>query len=327
MAASGPSNFSVDGKTAIVTGAGSGINLAFATLLLSRNCNVVFADLNLRPEAQKVVDEYSQKQDGKPRAVFAKTDVVKWDDLSRMFDVANREFGGIDIVCPGAGVFEPHWSNFWHPPGAKNSSSRDSPHGDNGIGHYATLDINITHPIRATQLAIAAWMNSPNASHKVSPTNPKRVVHITSVAGQVALFNAPLYAASKHAISGFIRSMGSLDSLGIRVNGVAPGLIKTPLWTDHPEKMLVVDEENDVFLTPEEVAEAMLKCVQDEAIGGGWVLEVTKNKTRKVEALNDPGPSGDGSRVSHSERGSQEVFQWLGEEGWGMVVERRNGNY
>ncbi|KAK4561512.1 hypothetical protein LTR86_004830 [Recurvomyces mirabilis] len=90
--------FSVKGKTAIVTGAGSGINYSFAKLLLSRNCNVVIADLSLRPEAQKLVDEHQSKEEGKPRCVFVKTDVVQWPDLDRMFETADTEFGGADIV-------------------------------------------------------------------------------------------------------------------------------------------------------------------------------------------------------------------------------------
>lgn len=93
-------------KTAIVTGAGSGINLEFAKLLLSKGCNVIFADLSLRPEAKLVVDEYSQEKEG-ARAVFLKTDVASWIQLENMFEVAEHEFGSADIVVPGAGVFEP----------------------------------------------------------------------------------------------------------------------------------------------------------------------------------------------------------------------------
>lgn len=61
---------------------------------MEKNCNVVIADLGLRPEAQKLVDEYTTQ----PRAVFVKTDVVMWDQLMNMFDVAEKEFGGADIV-------------------------------------------------------------------------------------------------------------------------------------------------------------------------------------------------------------------------------------
>lgn len=123
--------FSVKGKTAIVTGAGSGknymhgialslrqstnrlfiitegINFSFAQLLLQNGCNCVIADLALRPEAQVVVDKHSAKSGSAARAVFQKTDVTDWAQLERMFEVAEREFGEIDIVCPGAGVYEP----------------------------------------------------------------------------------------------------------------------------------------------------------------------------------------------------------------------------
>lgn len=99
---------SIAGKTAIVTGAGSGINLSFAKMLLEKQCNVVFADLALRPEAKELVDGYQSKSSpGKARAVFKKTDVAVWSELDDMFKCAVDEFGGADIVCPGAGVFEP----------------------------------------------------------------------------------------------------------------------------------------------------------------------------------------------------------------------------
>ena len=105
--------FTVGGKTAIVTGAGSGnspnilssneddlntikkgINFCFAKLLLSRGCNVVIADLALRPEAQELLDTYKSE----PKSLFVKTDVIEWDDLYNMFNVAEQEFGGADIV-------------------------------------------------------------------------------------------------------------------------------------------------------------------------------------------------------------------------------------
>ncbi|OCL14952.1 NAD(P)-binding protein [Glonium stellatum] len=305
--------FSVEGKTAIVTGSGSGINLCFASLLLSRNCNVLFADLALRPEARKIVEAYSSKSEGKARAAFIQTDVRDWKQLSRMFEVADKEFGGVDVVCPGAGIYDPHWSNFWYPPGS--TVSKDSPDG----GHYASLDINITHPIRTTQLAIATFLK-PSQGEKVSPTNPKRVVITSSIAGQLANLNTPLYIAGKHAMNGFIRSLGKLDpNLGIRVNGVAPGLIKTPLWTDHPEKLTFVDQDKDVWATPEEVAEAMLRCLEDPEMVGGTILEVGAGQTRKVAMLNDPGPSGPGHTVSNIGANYANVFELLNEDGWGQT--------
>lgn len=110
-------------------------------MLLERGANVLFADLALRPEAQKLVDKYSQ---GPPRAVFKKTDVTEWTNLEAMFTAIKRDFESVDIVCPGAGIYEPPFSNFWYPPGC--SGSKDSPQGN----RYKTLDINLMHPIRTT---------------------------------------------------------------------------------------------------------------------------------------------------------------------------------
>ena len=113
------------GKAAIITGAGSGlcpslrliksqhslnvpgINLAFARLLLSSQCNVIIADLALRPEAEELIAKHASSSEGAAKAVFQKTDVRNWAELEEMFNLADRLYGGADIVCPGAGVFEP----------------------------------------------------------------------------------------------------------------------------------------------------------------------------------------------------------------------------
>lgn len=181
---------------------------------------------------------------------------------------------------------------------------------------YASLDINVTHPIRTAQLAIAHFLAS---DPPVKPSNPKRIVIISSIAGQMSNLNTPVYVASKHAMNGFIRSLGPLDArLGIRVNGVAPGVIKTPLWTEHPEKLTFIDESKDEWATPEEVAVAMVRCLEEEDLGGGTILEVGANQTRKVEQVNDPGPSGKGHTVTNIRKNYEEVYAWLGEDGWGQ---------
>lgn len=97
-------SFDLTDKAALVTGGGSGISLAFVKKLLERNCNVVVADLALRPEAESLVNENG---DGKAKAIFVKTDVTNWDQIQHAFDEAFDKFGRLDIVCPGAGIFEP----------------------------------------------------------------------------------------------------------------------------------------------------------------------------------------------------------------------------
>lgn len=231
-----------------------------------------------------------------------------------MFEVALAEFGDVDVVCPGAGVYEPNWTNFWHPPGSRES--KDPIDG----GHYALLDINLSHPIRTTQLAISHWLHPPAGSTraKVSPSNPKRIVHISSVAGQVPSLNAPIYSASKYAVTGFVRSLANLDEKhGIRVNAVAPGIVRTPLWFEHPEKMVYIDPQQDGWVTPDECAVAMLRCAQEDGLEGGTILEIGKGRTRRVECFNDPGPSTDprdGLASRNTKDGTDMVWNWLEDE-------------
>lgn len=190
------------------------------------------------------------------------------------------------------------------------------------------LDINLAHPIRTTQLAISHFLE-----HR-SDNKPKHIIHISSIAGQLPLLATPIYAATKHAINGFVRSLGKLDQgLGIRVTAVAPGVIKTPLWTEHPEKLKMLDDKVDEWVTADEVGEVMLALIQQnevsEIIGdkegkgqkypvqGGTVLEVGK-KVRDVQPFNDPGPVGRaGNTVSDMNVVEDEVFGVLSQKGWG----------
>ncbi|KAL2202458.1 NAD(P)-binding protein [Sarocladium strictum] len=293
-------SFPVQGKVAVVTGAGSGICFSFAKLLLERGCSVVIADLALRPEAEELVKKYSK---GSVRAVFQRTDVTKWDQLDRAFQVAVEEFGGYDIVCPGAGVYEPPFSNFWHPPGSALSKDNHS------SSRYASIDINLVHPIYATQTAIA---------HFTSTSKPGSVIHISSIAAQNATLSAPVYCAAKAGISHFVRSLAHLEKEGkgkgvgsVRVAAVAPGVIRTPLWTEHPEKLAWIEEGKDEWVEPEDVALAMIGLIEEEKYVGGTVLEVGKDQTREVRILNDPGPSGAGHTVSDASKGINEVFDIL----------------
>lgn len=81
----------------------------------------------------------------------------------------------------------------------------------------------------------------------------------------------------------------------------------------------MIDEERDQWVEPEEVAEAMLRCCEDDQVVGGYVMEVLKDKTRNVDWKNDPGPSGPGGSASNRMNNIAEVFQWLGESGWGVA--------
>ncbi|KAF5686185.1 15-hydroxyprostaglandin dehydrogenase [Fusarium denticulatum] len=293
-------SLTVKGKTAVVTGAGSGICYHFSKVLLERGCNVVMADLTLRPEASELLKAFPSQ------ALYQLTDVTKWDQLDHAFEVAKKEFGGYDIVCPGAGVYDPPFSNFWHPAGTALSKDVHS------ASRFTSLDINLTHPIYATQQAIG---------HFTENRKPGSIVHISSIAAQGPVLSVPMYCAAKAGISHFVRSLGGLetppestDLASIRVTAVAPGVIKTPLWTEHPEKLAWIDGAKDEWVEPEDVALAMLSLVEKDEYVGGTVLEVGKGQTREVHVLNDVGPSGSGHTVSGLKKGVDEVWEILSQK-------------
>lgn len=135
-----------------------------------------------------------------------------------MIRAAEVAFPQVDIVVPGAGIFEPRWSSFWNPP--KSPTNPDSPSRDDADGepgHYAVLDVNLTHPIRLSQLAIAHW-----TSRRI----PGSLLVVGSMAGYVHGIGSPLYHASKHGLHGFVRSLGRLrGTVGIRTAAIAPGAV------------------------------------------------------------------------------------------------------
>lgn len=237
-------------------------------------------------------------------------------------------------MCPGAGVFEPSFSNFWNPPSGTGQEGDGGGGGGDGDGmrkhgsvdeisasRYKALDINLTHPIRCTQLAISHFLSRYPAGSQLPAGVKSRgiVIHVSSVAAQGASLAVPLYDASKAGLSHFVRAMSALEPrYGIRVVCVAPGLVKTPLWTDNPDKLEYVDENVNEWAMAEEVADVMLDCLQSAEKVGGTIWEVGKNQLRRVEALNDPGPTGPGFFAAGVDVAYNDVYQKLEQKGWGQ---------
>ncbi|KAG7133002.1 hypothetical protein HYQ45_008703 [Verticillium longisporum] len=307
---------SVAGKYAVITGAGSGINLAFAKQLLERGCSVLIGDLALRPEAEALLAQYPKGRDGgggggggsgQPHALFQATNVASWPQLTRLWQRALEAFPQVDIVCPGAGLFEPTRSAFWHPPRtATNPDSPSTDAADADPGTYAVLDVNLTHPIRLSQLAVGHWTQA---------RRPGCLVHVSSIAGHAVGLGSPLYFASKHGLHAFVRSLGSLrEHLGIRVGAVAPGAVMTPMWLEDPDKRAILDADAgaaDIFIHPDEIAKGMMALCEDPAYGDGTILEVTKGSTRVVPLYHAEPPSGVGSMVPGYQKAADELVTYV----------------
>jgi NAD(P)-dependent dehydrogenase (short-subunit alcohol dehydrogenase family) len=96
-------DFPLKGKIAVVTGAGSGINLSFARLAVQQGARVIVADLRLTEDGDKFMSG-----EGAKAAIFTKCNVAKRADLENLITVSEKEFGDVpDIYVAGAGVFEP----------------------------------------------------------------------------------------------------------------------------------------------------------------------------------------------------------------------------
>jgi 3-hydroxybutyrate dehydrogenase len=171
----------------------------------------VIADLALLPPAAQLLITYTETGPTEPTCLYHVTDVTDWSALSSLFTFTLSHFHQIDILVPGAGVFDPPSSNFYNPPGTPHSSDTMEK------STYKTLEVNITHPIRLTQMGVEYW---------VKEKRPGRVVCLGSIAGQIGVMETPLYHASKFAVTGFVRSTKNLQELGIRVVGVAPGVVQ-----------------------------------------------------------------------------------------------------
>lgn len=77
------------------------------------------ADVKLRPEAEATVAHYSKENVEKnvAYALFHQTDVSDWNQINSLWDTALQTFPQVDIVCNGAGLYEPPSSSFWNAPG------------------------------------------------------------------------------------------------------------------------------------------------------------------------------------------------------------------
>ncbi|KIH92137.1 hypothetical protein SPBR_03067 [Sporothrix brasiliensis 5110] len=279
----------IKGKGAIVTGAGSGINLAFAKALYTAGCSVLMMDVALHPTAKDWLATLpAHAAAGQPKVHFFEADVANWDRIEESFVVFDREIGGIPyIVCPGAGIYEPSHNGFW--------SNTDTD------GHYRLLDINLLSPIKFTRLAITKML---------AAGQPGIVLHVSSTGAQKASIITPLYQLAKNGISSFVRCMAELHGYsGIRVVGVAPGVVKSPLFTDHPDVLRYLDPVKDHPLEPDAVARGMLAVATDLRYPPGTVLEIADkdDNWREVHILHDPGPTGAASWSSHKNLALEDV--------------------
>lgn len=194
-----------------------GISHAFVELLLHAGCSVIIADIHLRPEAEATIAKYPKDALASrgAYAIFHKTDVSDWNQISSLWAAALEIFPHIDIVCNGAGVYEPPSSCFWNAPGVSPLAQDPV---DAKVGQYKTFAVNTIGPIRLAQIAIDYWLQNRNIEGNL--------LWIVSLGRYVHSMHTPMYFASKAAIVSMVKSLGGLrKELGIRNAAVCPGAV------------------------------------------------------------------------------------------------------
>ncbi|KAK6086104.1 nad-dependent 15-hydroxyprostaglandin dehydrogenase [Seiridium cupressi] len=217
------------GKVAIVTGAGSGTS-------------VIFADIALRPEAEATLAKFPHpSEDGRASSIYHKMDQI-------------------DLLCPGAGIWKPPSSSFWHAAGT-SPFAKDDPNGAPGV--YNVFAVNVMGPIRFSQIAIDYWLGNKIAGN---------LIFVASQSAYLPTIGTPLYSAGKGALTTFTQSFAQLKArLNIRVTAMCPSVTYTSATQlDHCKSKI---RDFDMNMTATECAEVMLRMVTEEEYGNGDVVE------------------------------------------------------
>jgi len=254
-----------NGKVALVTGAGSGIGRATALALAGAGAAVVVADLDESGGRETVaMIEKAGGPGGAPaRAAFVQVDVTRAEDLERMVAFAEETFGGLDILHNNAGIATP-------PPRFPEAPLEL---------WERTVAIDLWAVIAGTQAAIPAMKRRGGGV----------IVNTASIAGLIAYLPDPIYAAAKHGVVGFSRSLTYLKpEANIRVNCVCPGVVNTPMirkgmegLSEEQKAMQEAVLSQMPLIPPEEIAEAVLEFVRDDSLNGE-AMGVTYGRPRKL---------------------------------------------
>ena len=250
---------SMQGKTAIVTGASAGIGRATALAFGREGASVVVGDV----DADRGASVAGEIEVLGVEAIFVRTDVSDADDVAALVARAVERFGRLDYAFNNAGI-----------------EGASAPTGDTTLENWTrTIGVNLTGTFLCVRAEIASMLRTGGGS----------IVNNSSVAGLVGFAGIPAYTASKHGVIGLTKSAAlEYATQGIRVNAVCPGVIATEMITrfTHGDAaaaaQLLQTEPVGRLGAPEEIADAVVWLCSDRAsfvtgqaiaIDGGFVAQ------------------------------------------------------
>ncbi|MGM0982319.1 MAG: L-iditol 2-dehydrogenase [Pseudomonadota bacterium] len=191
-------------KIAVITGGARGIGLSISRAYLEEGASVVIADID-----QGAIDEalamLKEEGHGDERLMGVRLDVCDRQAIDAMVESVSERFGGIDILVNNAAVFG------MEPVLEVTESSFDRQFAVNVKGLFFTLQ------------AVARAM--------VSRGQGGAIINMASQAGRRGEALVSVYCATKAAVISLTQSSAlGLIEHGIRVNGIAPGVVDTPMW-------------------------------------------------------------------------------------------------
>lgn len=190
----------LDNKTAIVTGAGSGIGRAIAVLYAKEGARVMVSDID-DAGGKQTVDQIT-KAGG--RASFFKADTSSPEDNRRLVEEAVKQYGGLHLAVNNAGI------------GGPLADAGDYPID----GWDKVIAINLSGVFYGMRYQIPAILNAGGGS----------IVNMASILGQVGTPMSPAYVAAKHGVVGLTRAAAlSYAKRNLRINAIGPAYIRTPL--------------------------------------------------------------------------------------------------
>lgn len=191
-------------RVALVTGGGSGIGQATARLLASRGARVVVADAD-RQQAEATAASL-----GPDVALAVTADVTAADAVQAMVERAVEVFGRLDVAVNAAGT-SGEWSRT----------------GDRELDEWGrVVAVNLTGAFLCVRAEVRAML----ATLAADAGGGAAIVNVSSGAGAVGVAGLSHYAASKHGVVGLTRSAAlEYARKGIRINGVLPGPVRTPM--------------------------------------------------------------------------------------------------